>query len=57
MNFTIFQKVIASRVYIVNGRERVLLKEQFFLFVLLKGFFGLPKASAHFYDFSVLNNK
>ena len=45
MNFTIFQKVIASMVYIVNGCERVLLKKQFFLFVILKAFFGPPKAS------------
>ena len=43
MNFTIFQKVIASRVYIVNGCERVLLKEQFFLFVILKAVFWPTK--------------
>ena len=46
MNFTIFQKVIASRVYIFNIYKRVLLKELFFLFVILKAFFGPPKASA-----------
>ena len=47
VNFTIFQKVIASRVYMFNGYKKVLLKELFFLFVLLKAFFfGPPKASA-----------
>ena len=48
MNFTILQKVI-PRVYtyvIVKGCERVLLKELFFLFVILKAFFGPVKASA-----------
>ena len=44
MNFTICQKVIASRVYIVNGCERVLLKENFFLFVILKAFFWPAKS-------------
>ena len=46
MNFTIFQKAIASRIYIFNVYKRVLLKELFFLFVILKAFFGPPKASA-----------
>ena len=39
-------KVIASRVYIFSSCERVLLKELFFLFVILKACFGPPKASA-----------
>ena len=46
VNFTIFQMVIASRVYIFGSCERVLLKELFFLFVIRKPFFGQPKASA-----------
>ena len=46
VNITIFQKVIASRVYIFSSCERVLLEELFFLFVILKAFSGPPKASA-----------
>ena len=46
VNFTIFQKVIASRVYIFSSCERVLLKELFYLFVILKALFGRAKASA-----------
>ena len=46
MNITIFQKVIASRVYIFSSCERVLLEELFFLFVILKAFYGPAKASA-----------
>ena len=46
MNFTIFQMVITSRVYIFSSCERVLLKELLFLFVILKPFFGPPKPSA-----------
>ena len=46
MNFAIFQKVIASRIYVFSGCERVLLKELFFLFVILRAFFGPTKASA-----------
>ena len=34
--YFIFQKVITSRVYKFNGYERNLLKEPFFLFVILK---------------------
>ena len=46
VNITIFQKVIASRVYIFSSCERVLLEELFFLFVILKAFYGPAKASA-----------
>ena len=46
VNLTIFQNVIASRVYIFSGCERILQKEQFFLFVTLKACFWSPKASA-----------
>ena len=46
MNFAIFQKVIASRIYVFSGCERVLLKELFFLFVILKAFFDSKKVSA-----------
>ena len=38
VNFTIVQKVIASRVCIFSSCGRVLLKELFFLFVILKAF-------------------
>ena len=47
VNFTIFQKVIASRVYIFSGCDGDFLKELFFLFVIPKAFFFWPaKASA-----------
>ena len=46
VNFTIFQNVIAWRVYIFSGCERIFYKEQFFLFVTLKACFWSPKASA-----------
>ena len=40
---TSFQKDIASRVYIFNSYKRVLLKELFFLFVILKAFLARQK--------------
>ena len=46
MNFIIFKNVIASRIYIFSGCKRVLLKEPFFLYVILKAFFGPPKVGA-----------
>ena len=59
---TCFQKDIASRVYIFNSYKRVLLKELFFLFVILKAFLARQKRARqtkmyqiHFYDFSVSN--
>ena len=59
MNFTILQKVI-PRVYtyvIVKGCERVLLKELFFLFVILKPFFGQPKGEGMAYVESLLKEQ
>ena len=46
VNFTIFQKAIASRIYTFRGWESCALKEPFFLYVILKPFFGPRKASA-----------
>ena len=40
---TSFQKDTASRVYIFNSYKRVLLKELFFLFVILKAFLARQK--------------
>ena len=48
VNFTIFQKVIASRVYIFSDCERVLFKELFFLFVILKALFSPPEKQVSF---------
>ena len=45
VTFSLFQKGIASRVYIFSSRERILLKELFFPLVILDDF-GPPKASA-----------
>ena len=59
---TSFQKDTASRVYIFNSYKRVLLKELFFLFVILKAFLARQKRArwtkmyqVHFYDFPVFN--
>ena len=57
MNFTIFQMVIASRVYIFSSCERVLVKELFFLFVILKPFFGQPKGEGVAYVESLLKEQ
>ena len=57
MNFTIFQMVIASRVYIFSSCERVLLKELFFLFVILKPFFGQPQGEGVAYVESLLKEQ
>ena len=44
VNFTIVQKVIASRVCIFSSCGRVLLKELFFFFVILKAFLWPAKS-------------
>ena len=47
VNFTLFRKVIASRVYIFSGCESCILKEPFVLYVCHTiSFFDPPKASA-----------
>ena len=48
------RNIIASRVYIFIGCERCLLKEPFSLYVILKAFFGPPKASALYENVSSL---
>ena len=44
VNFTIVQKVMASRVCIFSSCGRVLLKELFFFFVILKAFLWPAKS-------------